>query len=119
MKLITVAAAIEIAAGLVFIASPPLVARLALNADLNPAGDALGRVLGFGLLGLGLACWPGAAPLSGKSAAVRGLLAYNVLAALFFMYLGVQAALVGLLLWPIAALHAVLAVLLGRIFVRS
>ena len=112
MKLIAVAAAIEVVAGVIFIVSPSLLARLVLNADLNAAGVAVGRVGGFGLLGLGLASWPGSAP-------VRGLLAYNVLAALFFIYLGVQGALVGALLWPVAALHFVLAVLLGRVFVRD
>lgn len=119
MKLIAVAAAVEVAAGLIFIVSPPLVARLILNADLNAAGQAVGRVVGFGLLGLGLACWPGSTPVSGKSAAARGLLAYNLLAAIFFVYLGVQGTMVGMLLWPVAVLHAVLAIALGRVFVAD
>jgi hypothetical protein len=118
MRLVTVAAAVEVAAGVIFMVSPSLVARLALNADLSAAGEAVGRVAGFGLLGLGLACLPGSERVSERSAAVRGLLAYNVLAALFFSYLGVRGNLVGMLLWPIAVLHAVLAVLLGRAFAR-
>jgi hypothetical protein len=117
MTLVTVAAAIEVAAGLIFMLDPPLVARLVLNADLNGAGEALGHVGGFGLLGLGLACWPGSGSGGGRLAAVRGLLAYNLLAAIFFIYLGIRGALVGVLLWPAAALHAVLAVLIGRVFV--
>lgn len=112
MKLIAVAAAIELVAGVIFIAAPQLLARLVLNADVNAAGLAVGRVGGFGLLGLGLASWPSSAP-------IRGLLAYNALAALFFIYLGVQGALVGPLLWPAAALHFVLAILLARIFIRE
>ena len=119
MKLINVAAAVEIAAGLIFMISPSLVARLVLNAELSAAGEAVGRVGGFGLLGLGLACWLGSAPVGAKSAAIRGLLAYNVLAAIFFTYLGVQGTLVGILLWPAAALHAILAILLGRVFVLN
>jgi hypothetical protein len=117
MKLTKVAAAVEIAAGLIFMISPSLVAQLVLNAELSPAGEAVGRVGGFGLAGLGIACWLGSAPVSAKSAATRGLLAYNVLAAIFFTYLGVQGALVGILLWPAAVLHAILAVLLGRAFI--
>jgi hypothetical protein len=117
LKLIAVAAAVEVAAGLIFIVSPSLVVRLILNADLNPAGEAVGRVAGFGLLGLGLACWPGSTPVSGKSAAARGLLAYNLLAAILFIYLGVRGTMVGMLLWPAAVLHAVLAIALGRVFV--
>jgi hypothetical protein len=118
MKLIAVAAAIEVAAGLILIVSPPLVARLMLNADLNAAGEAIGHVAGFGLLGLGLAGWPASAQADGKSAAVRGLLAYNVLGAIFFIYLGIQGTLVGMLLWPAAVLHTVLAILLARVFLR-
>jgi hypothetical protein len=117
MRTIAVAAAVEILAGLVLIVSPSLVARLLLHADLNGGGEIVGRVGGFGLLGLGLACWPASAPVSAKSAASRGLLAYNVLAAILFIYLGVRGTLVGALLWPAAVLHAVLAVLLARVFV--
>jgi hypothetical protein len=112
MKLIPVAAAIEVVAGVIFIVSPSLVAQLAFNANLNSAGEALGRVGGFGLFGLGLASWPGSAP-------IRGLLAYNALATLFLIYLGVQGQLAGALLWPVAALHFVLAILLARVFVRD
>ena len=119
MKLITVAAAIEVAAGLIFAASPSVVVRLILDANLNDAGQAVGRVAGFGLLGLGLACWPGSTPFNGKSAAVRGLLAYNLLAAIFFTYLGVRGTMEGMLLWPAAVLHAVLAIAIGRVFVMS
>lgn len=111
-RLIVVAAAIEVIAGVVLIISPSFVARLLFNADVNAAAEAVGRLGGFGLLGLGLASWPGAAP-------VRGLLAYNVLAALFLIFLGIQGALLGRLLWPAAALHFVLAILLGRVFVRD
>jgi hypothetical protein len=117
MKLIAVASAVEVAAGLIFIVSPLLVVQLILNADLNAAGEAVGRVAGFGLLGLGLACWPGATPARGQSAAVRGLLAYNSLAAILFISLAVRGTMVGMLLWPAAVLHAVLAIALGRVFV--
>jgi hypothetical protein len=117
MKLITVAAAVEVAAGLILILSPPLVARLLLSADLNAAGEAVGHLAGFGLLGLGLAAWPRSGPASGRSAAVRGLLAYNLLAAILFIDLGVRGTFVGMLLWPAAALHAGLGIALGRVFV--
>jgi hypothetical protein len=119
MKLIAVAAAVELAAGAILIVSPALFVRLVLNADLDAAGEAIGRVGGFGLLSLGLACWPGLSPAGVKSAALRGLLTYNVLAALFFIYLGVREAPVGALLWPVAALHAALAILLARVFAQG
>jgi hypothetical protein len=41
MRLIAIAAAIEIVAGAIFVASPSLLVRLALNSDLNAAGTAI------------------------------------------------------------------------------
>jgi len=111
VKVIVVAAVIEVTAGAVLIISPSLFARLLLNGDLNAAGEAVGRIGGFGLLALGLASWP-------RSVPARGLLAYNVLAALLLIFLGVKGALVGILLWPAAALHFALAILLARVLVR-
>ena len=119
MKLTAFAAALEAATGLVLVIDPSLLASLLLGADLNAVGLAVGRVAGFALLALGLACWPGPEPVGRKSAAARGLFAYNVLAAIFFLYLGVRGELVGLLLWPAAVLHAALASLFARIFVAD
>jgi len=100
--LVALAAAVEIVAGLAVIVDPSLVARLLLGADLSAAGEAVGRVAGFGLCGLGF------------TRAARGLLLYNLLASIFFLYLGIRSELVGVLLWPAFALHACLAVLLAR-----
>jgi hypothetical protein len=115
-KLIAVAAGIEAVTGLVLIVDPSLVASLLLGSNLSDLGQAVGRVAGFALLGLGVACWPTATSAGGMSA-TRGLFAYNALAAIFFIYLGVRHEFVGPLLWPAAALHAILAILLARILV--
>ncbi|HZY97404.1 MAG TPA: hypothetical protein VFE35_09895 [Candidatus Cybelea sp.] len=101
--LVAFAAVVEAVAGLVLIVDPSLVARLLLGADLSAAGEAVGRVAGFGLCGLGL------------SRSARGLFLYNMLASIFFLYLGVRGGLAGLLLWPAFALHGCLAVLLARL----
>jgi len=119
MKLISFAAAVEAIAGLILMVAPSLVARFLFGSDLDAVGEAVARVGGFGLLGLGLACGRGSAPSGGESAATRGLLAYNFLATILFIDLGVRGSLVGLLLWPAAALHAVLTLLLGRLFVLT
>ena len=116
MKLLGFAAGVEAVTGLVAIVDPSLLARFLLGAELSASGQAVGRVAGFALVALALACWPRPEPQSRKSAAVRGLLVYNVLAAIFFLYLGFRGELVGLLLWPAAALHAALAILLARLF---
>ncbi len=117
MRLLGFAAGCEVIVGLVLAVSPAFVAWLLLGAQLAPPGVVIGRVAGFGLLGLGLACWPQAAPPNRRT--VTGLLTYNVLAALFFLNLGIRHELVGVLLWPGAAFHATLSVLLSRLFVVS
>jgi hypothetical protein len=117
MKLTAFSAGVEALTGLVLIVDPSLVARLLLGTELNDGGQAVGRVAGFALLALGLACWPQREATGRASAAIRGLLTYNVLAAIFFVYVGVRHEFMGLLLWPAAALHAALGILFARVFV--
>ncbi len=113
-RLLACAAAIEGATGLALMVSPPFVSQLLLGDRVTGPGMAVGRVGGVALLSLGLACWP-----SGKAGALRtpghrALLTYNLLVALYLLGLGIQGELVGKLLWPAFALHAVLTVLLAR-----
>ena len=113
VALIAISAAIEAVTGVVAIVAPTLLVRLLFGAPLTAGGVAVARLAGFALLSLGLACWPGREPASLKRAA-RGLFTYNALVAIFFLYLGVRGHLVGLLLWPAAIVHAILAILLSR-----
>jgi len=111
-RLTAVSTAIEVATGIALIAVPELVARVLLGVALSDSGVAVGRLAGFALLSLGLACRPtadGATP-----SAVRALFAYNLLAALYLGYLRVSGEFVALLLWPACALHAGLALLFAR-----
>jgi hypothetical protein len=117
MRLLAFSACVESVTGLVLIVDPSLVAWLLLGAELSDSGQAVGRVAGFALVALGLACWPQSNSKNRATAAVRGLLTYNTLVALFFVYVGARREFTGLFLWPAAALHAALAILLGRIFV--
>ena len=105
-------AAIEAATGVALIAVPDLVARLLLGVGLSSSGIAVGRIAGFGLFALGLACWPtaGDAPPS----AVRALFVYNLLAGLYLAYLRGSGEFVAFLLWPACALHVLLALLFAR-----
>jgi hypothetical protein len=64
------------------------------------------------LLALGLACWPGPPRAESAAPALRAILIYNALIAPYLAYLGAVVHVGGLLLWPAAALHAVLALLL-------
>jgi len=110
--LVMLSAAIEAATGVALIADPGFVVHLLLGAGLSGAGIAVARVGGFGLLSLGLACWPGGN--NATAHATRALFAYNLLAALYLGYLRVGGGFDGLLLWPACALHAVLTLLLAR-----
>ena len=46
------------------------------------------------------------------------MLTYSVLATLYLAYLGIRGEWVGPLLWPAVALHAVLTLLLGRVWFK-
>ena len=91
---------------------PAIVVTLLLGADVAGAGTLLGRFFGIALLALGLACWPGRQRAERGAAAVRAMLIYNVLIALYLAYLGTVGHLGGMLLWPVVALHAAVALLL-------
>ena len=104
-----VAASAEALTGLALIAWPALVVRLIFGESLAPIGFALGRVAGFGLLSLGVACWPRTED-DGQS--VRALLMYNALATGYFSYLLVVRELKGTLLLPAMAIHALFTLLL-------
>jgi len=107
-------AIIEAATGLALMIDPSAVTQWLLGAQVSGAAVALGRVGGFGLLSLGLACWFGRNGAGGSAPAFRAMLTYNVLVTLYLLYLGVRGEWVGRLLWPAAAWHIVVTVFLTR-----
>ena len=107
MKLLAIAATAEAATGLALLVVPSPVGRLLLGADLAGVAIPVARVTGIALIALGIACWPVTTPLC-------GMLTYNALATAFFAYLGIRGSWAGPLLWPAFALHAVMAIFLGR-----
>ena len=108
---IAVAAGVEVPTGLVLIIRPTLFVWLLFGTELSRGGQALGRLAGFALLALALACWPGRGAASGSVPALRALLVLSLLTTMYLVYLGVGER-VGTLLWPAAILHAALTVLL-------
>jgi hypothetical protein len=109
--LLRLAAIIETSTGLALIAMPRAVVRLLLGGEILGVSIPLGRVAGFGLLSLGVACWPGRDPAGNATSALRAMLTYNSLATIYLLSLGVGAEWVGPLLWPAVVLHAAMTVL--------
>jgi hypothetical protein len=112
--LLTLTAIIEAATGLALMAVPSVVVRLLLGGEISGASIPLGRVAGFGLLSLGMACWPGRATTGNTAPAFRAMMTYNSLATLYLLCLGIGCEWVGPLLWPAVALHGSLTLLLAR-----
>lgn len=109
---VTVAAGIEVVTGLALIVRPPLFGRLVFGAGFSPPGQALGRLAGFSLLALALACWP--RQRVDRRAAAQALSLFSVLTAIYLVYLGIVRGFVGPLLWPAVALHAAMTIMLVR-----
>ncbi len=116
---VTVAAAIEVVTGLVLLIRPSLFGWLLFGAELSGTGQALGRLTGLALLALALACWPRRGAESGPNPALRALLVFSLLTTVYLVYLGVGTGLVGPLLWPAAALHTALTILLVHTWLNS
>lgn len=112
-KVLALAAIAEAVTGVGLIIAPSLVARLLFGEEISGVSIALGRLTGMALLSLGLACWPESESLR---AALRAMAAYNLLVTVFLTYLGIIGDFVGALLWPAVVLHAVLSLLLSRMW---
>jgi hypothetical protein len=105
-KLLLITGVAEAATGVALLVAPALVGRLLLGTELAGVAVVVARVAGIALLALGVGCWPGPAAL--------GMLTYNALGTLYFVYLALGGEWVGPLLWPAAGLHAGLTILLAR-----
>lgn len=111
-RLLALAAVAEAATGVALLIVPSLVCRLLFGAELTGVSIPMARVTGIALLGLGIACWPG-------WIALYGMLTYSALATLYLAYVGIGGESVGLLLWPAILLHAVLTLLLVRVWFKT
>ena len=111
--LLIVTAIVETPIGVMLLLAPALVVPFLLGTSLDaPAARVVARMAGAALLSLGGACW--LARDDGPSRARRGLVAamllYNTVAVAILASAGAGARLVGVLMWPAVALHALLAV---------
>jgi hypothetical protein len=81
------------------------VGRVLLGQGLSGVTATVARVAGLALVGLGVACW-------GRPA--LGMLIYSAAVGLYLASLGLTKGATGVLLWPVVALHVVLAAMLAR-----
>jgi hypothetical protein len=105
-------ALIEITLGLCLLFLPAI--PLAILLGLEPAAlEALfvGRVAGAALLAIGVASWMARADTltPAQFGLLTGLLIYDATAAILLVFAGTVLKMIGVLLWPAVALHAVLA----------
>jgi hypothetical protein len=110
-KVLIFAAVAEAATGMALLIVPSLVAQLLLGEDLTGVALTVARVAGIALIGLGVACWPGP-PLV-------GMLIYSASVAVYLAYIGFAGGLTGIFLWPAVALHAILSIFLGRLWLAG
>ena len=110
-NVLVVAAVAEAATGLGGLVVPSLVGQLLLGGDLTGTAIPVARVTGIAFIAFGVACWPGP-PLV-------GMLIYSALVTLYLAYLGSAGGLTGIFLWPAVALHAILSVFLGRLWLAG
>jgi hypothetical protein len=114
-KVLMLAALAEAGTGVILLAYPPIVVRLLFDAEIAGAGVIMSRLAGIALIGLGGACWPG----TDNRPAFCGMVTYGALAMLYLIYLGIRGEWVGLLLWPGAAVHAIIVILLGGAWLKQ
>jgi hypothetical protein len=111
-KVLISAAVVEGAAGLAMLIAPSLVGQLLFGKELSGAAIPVARVTGIAWIGLAIACWP-------DLPEITGMLFYDILATLYLAYLGFAGEFVGVFLWPVIVVHAVLSILLGRAWLAA
>jgi len=105
------AAWLEIVVGAILLSAPGAPCLLLFAARPDGIAIPLARFAGIALAALGIACLPTTAIAPPRNA-LLGLFGFNLGAASLFVWVGVSTAWRGLLLWPGAALHAVIAIAL-------
>jgi len=109
-NLLRISSVAEATTGFAAIIIPSIVIQLLFGVEVSGVALTISRLAGIALLSLGIACWPGEHFMQ----ALRAMSLYNLLVAIFFIYIGLSSSFVGILLWPAGILHFGLAVLLIR-----
>jgi hypothetical protein len=119
-KLVAFAVPIEVPTGLALVFVPVMFMRLIFGSVDADTDHALGPLAGIAVLALATACWPTRRLGVPAANTVLALLLFSVLCASCLAYQGIVGVEKGLLLWPAAAGHALIAALLAwRSFVPT
>ena len=110
---VAAAAGLEVVTGAGLVVAPSLLARLLFGSEMNASGDLVGRISGLVMLCLALGCWPRAFEGEDRQA-LAPLIVLSLLATIYLIYVGMGGVNVGVLFWPAAATHLILAILLAR-----
>ena len=114
-RVLVLAAVGEAATGVALLLVPSLVGQLLFGVELTGIAMTVARVTGIALVALGVACFSAGEAGQGLS----GMLTYSLLGTLYLVYLGLDGEWVGSLLWPAAAIHAALTVLLATSWLKN
>jgi hypothetical protein len=105
--LFNTSAIVEALVGIALLFAPAFAIGLLLGGGLSLTGVAVSRVLGIGLLSLGISAWETARQKTYHAPRV-GICIYNVGVAALLSILGTLGGMNGILLWPAAVLHALI-----------
>jgi len=111
--LLVVTAVVEGATGLCLLFLPALLFALLLGWEQAMLdANFVGRIAGASLLAIGIASWIARndAWTPAQRGLLTGILVYNATASMLLAFAGIVLKMVGILLWPAVALHAILAV---------
>ncbi len=100
-------AVVEVLTGFALLVAPTMVVDILLGEGVSPIGVAVARVLGVGLLSVGIAGWESLGQ-DIRLAPRAGLCIYNVGVAIVLAILGAYGGMSGMLLWPASVLHALI-----------
>lgn len=100
-------AVVEVLTGFALLVAPTMVVNILLGEGVSPIGVAVARVLGVGLLSVGIAGWESLGQ-DIRLAPRAGLCIYNVGVAIVLAILGAYGGMSGMLLWPASVLHALI-----------
>jgi hypothetical protein len=111
--LLLVTALVEAATGLCLLILPAVLFAILLGLE-QPTVDTIfvGRIAGAALLAIGIASWMarGDTSSSAQLGLLTGIFIYNTTTSMLLAFAGAVLNMIGVVLWPAVALHAILAV---------